>query len=230
MNPGLRLKAAADAVRPHKKVVDVGTDHAYLPAYLVLTGKATQVLAVDIGMGPLENARKTVEKYALSDRIGLRISDGLQAVQPQEAEDICLCGMGGTLMRAILSACPWLQKEDIHLVLQPQSHVWEVREFLFAKGFRIDSGHVLCDGGKLYITMSVFYDGSARDCAPGICYFGSLLSRKDENTLAYVRNLHHHLQIRLQALTKAGIANKETAAILQCLQYYEKNTNLGGKK
>ena len=223
MNPGKRLTAAAALVRPDKKVVDVGTDHAYLPAFLVLGGKTKQCLAVDIGAGPLENARKTVEKYSLSDRIVLRISDGLHNVKPDEAEDITVCGMGGTLMTRILSECTWLQKEDLHLVLQPQSHVWEVRSFLLQNGFCIDHESVLEDAEKLYITIGAAYDGKMREADSGSCYFGSLLSQADDLTCAYTDNLYRQLCIRLQALTNAGIENEENAWLQACLDFY--NTN-----
>ncbi|MBQ3518985.1 MAG: SAM-dependent methyltransferase [Clostridia bacterium] len=225
MNPGKRLTAAAETVRPGKRVVDVGTDHAYLPAYLILDGKTPHCLAVDIGAGPLENARKTVEKYALSDRIVLRISDGLHAVAPEEAEDITICGMGGTLMTKILSECKWLKKQDLHLVLQPQSHVWEVRTFLLLNGFCIDNETVLEDAGKLYITISAFYDGQEREADNGFCYFGTLLQKNDTLTCAYAENLYRQLCIRLQALQNANVCNDESAWLQNCLAFYEKNKN-----
>lgn len=225
MNPGKRLTAAASFVRANKKVVDVGTDHAFLPAYLVLTGKTKQCLAVDIGRGPLDNAQKTVEKFALSDRIDLRISDGLQSVHPDEAQDITICGMGGTLMTRILSSCEWIQKEDLHLVLQPQSHVWEVRSFLFRNGFYIDREEILEDAGKLYITISAYYTGRQADCGCGICYFGQLFSKDDAPTKEYVQNLYQHLKVRYDALTKCGIRNEETEFLYACLSYYHLHAN-----
>lgn len=225
MNPGKRLTAAAETVRPGKRVVDVGTDHAYLPAYLVLGGKTPQCLAVDIGTGPLENARKTVEKYALSDRIALRISDGLQNVNPDEAQDITICGMGGTLMAKILSECTWLQKEDLHLVLQPQSHVWEVRRVLSQRGFSIDREFVLEEAGKLYITIGASYDGQIRTADDGFCYFGTLLQNGDELSCDYVERLHRQLCVRLKGLQNAGLENIECTWVSTCLSYYNQNKN-----
>ncbi len=224
MNPGKRLTAAASFVREQKRVVDVGTDHAFLPAYLVLTGKTKHCLAVDIGQGPLDNAKKTVEKYALSDRIALRISDGLQNVDPSEAQDVTICGMGGTLMTRILSSCEWIRKEDLHLVLQPQSHVWEVRSFLFRNGFRIEREEVLEDAGKLYITISAYYCAQPQNAECGVCYFGQLLTKKDALTKEYVAQLHRHLTVRYDALVNCGVQNDETEFLSACLSYYEKHS------
>lgn len=220
MNPGKRLLAAAQAVRANRLTVDVGTDHAYLPAYLVLSGKTKHCLAVDIGIGPLKNAEKTVNKYGLADSISLRISDGLQAVSPFEAEDITICGMGGTLMTNILANCAWLQKEDLHLVLQPQSHIWEVRSFLLQNGFNITTESILEENGKLYITMEAVFDGMHRQSVPGECFFGTLLDASDILSMQYTEKQYNQLCIRYRALQAAGIENEETQHLYSCIQYY----------
>ena len=221
MNPGKRLLAAAQAVRENRLTVDVGTDHAYLPAYLVLSGKTKHCLAVDIGVGPLQNAEKTVAKYGLSESVRLRISDGLQSVLPSEAEDITICGMGGTLMTEILSSCTWLQKEDLHLVLQPQSPVWEVRSFLLHNGFCITDESVTEENGKLYITIEALFDGKKRTPSAGEVYFGSLLFSTQSLAVRYCQDRCRQLTVRLSALQKAGLQNEETDFLTSCLTYYE---------
>lgn len=225
MNPGKRLLAAAAAVRENRLIVDVGTDHAYLPAYLILSGKTTHCLAVDIGVGPLKNAEKTVEKYGLSDSVMLRISDGLQAVFPSEAEDITICGMGGTLMTAILKNCSWLQKDDLHLVLQPQSHVWEVRAFLMRNGFCITQESVLEENDKLYITIEALYDGIDRTVSDGECYFGSLLHDTHPLAVRYTQERYRQAEIRFNALKNAGMCNAETDFLAACIEYYNNRTD-----
>lgn len=230
MNPGKRLLAAAAAVRPNRRTVDVGTDHAYLPAFLVSSGKTQHCLAVDIGKGPLRNAAKTVEKYNLSDRIALRISDGLQQVQPAEAEDITICGMGGTLMTQILSECAWLQKEDLHLVLQPQSHVDEVRAFLLHNGFCIVKESVLSENGKLYITIEALFDGKERNPTAGECCFGCLPESEDVLAKEYSAARYRQLTVRREALRKAGITNEETALLDACIRYYLSTEKISGGK
>ncbi|MBR6781012.1 MAG: SAM-dependent methyltransferase, partial [Clostridia bacterium] len=161
----------------------------------------------------------------LSDRIALRISDGLQSVSADEAEDITMCGMGGTLMTRILSGCVWLQKEDLHLILQPQSHVWEVRSFLFQNGFCIEREEILKDAGKLYITISAYFTGEQQQSDHGRCYFGQLLSKDDTLTTEYVQSLLHHLQVRYDALCKCGVNNEETEFLSACLTYYNMQVN-----
>ena len=122
-----RLKLAADEVRPGKKLVDIGTDHAYLPAFLVENGICTEAIAADIGKGPLENAKKVVSvSKDLNEKITLRLSDGLKEIRPDEAEDIVIAGMGGILISEILTSAPWVKDETKRLILQPMSHAEDV--------------------------------------------------------------------------------------------------------
>ena len=93
-----RLKLAADEVRPGKKVVDIGTDHAYLPAWLVSNGVCPSALACDLRKGPLDNAKKTVELYGVADKITLRLSDGFDKIEADEADDFIKCHLYGYLL------------------------------------------------------------------------------------------------------------------------------------
>ena len=130
-----RLAAAATLVRDGVRIVDVGTDHAYLPAELVMSGKVTHAIACDIGEGPLDNARETVERFSLGGKIELRLSDGLEKVSPDEIDDVLICGMGGELIARILAASDWVFDGEKHLVLQPMSPADDLRVWLCENGF-----------------------------------------------------------------------------------------------
>ena len=93
-----RLAATASLVVGGGSIVDVGTDHAYLPAHLILTKKVPFAIAADLRQSPLDNARDTVIKYKLQKQIDLRLSDGLKEIKPDEVKEIVFAGMGGTLI------------------------------------------------------------------------------------------------------------------------------------
>ena len=154
-----RLSCAASMVRCRTNITDIGTDHAYLPAYLILSGKCDSALACDIGIMPLENAKKTVEKYSLHNKITLRVSDGLKEVSPDEADEITICGMGGNLISDILAAAPWIKRDGMHLILQPMTHSEDVRKFLYENGFVIDEEKFVIDNKKVYCCISAVYSG-----------------------------------------------------------------------
>ena len=79
-----RLMAIANLVRKDKTFADIGTDHAYLPVYLVEKGITKKAIAADLRVGPLENARDAVVSYGFTEQIELRLSDGLDNFKDNE--------------------------------------------------------------------------------------------------------------------------------------------------
>lgn len=124
-------------VRKGVVAADIGTDHAYLPSYLVLSGICPRALACDLRKGPLENAAETLEHWNIADKITLRLSDGLDELSVGEADDIIMAGMGGILIAKLLERTEWEKNKNIRLILQPMSHAEEVRLFLCNNGFDI---------------------------------------------------------------------------------------------
>ncbi|MBR0394184.1 MAG: SAM-dependent methyltransferase, partial [Alistipes sp.] len=109
-----RLSAVAELVREGKTVADIGTDHAYLLAYLLQQGKIKNGIAADLRKGPLENARKTLIESGELDKVRLVLSNGLDELSEGDCEDIVIAGMGGILIKEILERTPWVYNEDIH--------------------------------------------------------------------------------------------------------------------
>lgn len=219
LNIGPRLSCAAGMVRKHRKTVDIGTDHAYIPAYLILNGMSDNVLACDIGKKPLENAAKTLREYSLENRIELRISDGLREVSCDEAEEIIICGMGGTLMSDILSAADWIKKGGTHLILQPMTHSEDVRRYLCCNGFLITEEKCVVDTGRVYCCISADYDGETRDVPEGYYYFGEL-PKHDEASELYVERQLHRVTTKLDALKKAGTDLRQVQKLSLVYDYY----------
>ncbi|MBQ8633830.1 MAG: SAM-dependent methyltransferase [Lachnospiraceae bacterium] len=148
-----RLIAAAGMVTKGNIVADVGCDHAYTSIYLCREGISPRVIAMDVNKGPLQGAKVHVEQAGLTERIDIRLSDGLAALTPGEADTVLLCGMGGLLMVKILSDYPETTKSLKELILQPQSEPAEVRRFLHKQGYRITKEHMLKEDGKFYVMM-----------------------------------------------------------------------------
>ncbi len=97
-----RLRAVAALVTSGGTVADIGTDHAYIPIYLIQTGAVSRAIAMDVNQGPLARAREHIAQYGLEASIETRLSDGLAALRPGEADSIVIAGMGGALMVRIL--------------------------------------------------------------------------------------------------------------------------------
>lgn len=171
---GPRLALCASLVREGSTLCDVGTDHGYLPIWLLKTGKIPKALACDINPGPLEAARRDGAKYGVGEELSFRLSDGLEAVSPEEAEDIAIAGMGGELILRIVTQAPWLRDPQKRLILQPMSSVPELRLGLRDLGFAVLQEEAVEDGGKVYSAFSAQYRGIPVETAPLYPYLGNL--------------------------------------------------------
>lgn len=207
-----RLKTAAELVRPDRKTVDVGTDHGYLPAFLVMSGKTSCAIAADIGTGPLENAKKTIEKYGLKDKISTVLSNGLEKI-PNDTEEIIICGMGGTLIAEILSKAEWIKHKNIHLVLQPMTHSYDVRKFLCENGFYIDTEKFSTDDGRDYVVISAYFSGENAVRDDFYYYFGDVVTDNTETEKSYIKRQYFYVRSRFEGLKKSG--NKEESEIFE---------------
>lgn len=196
---------AADMVRPGSAVADIGTDHAFLPSFLVLQGISPFAVASDVRRGPLKNARKTVEKYALEDKIKLVLSDGLDNIDESSVDDIILCGMGGTLAAQILKRADWLKNTGKRIIVQAQSHSEDVRMFLIGNGFKILYESACEDSGKLYCALCARWTGERVEYPPEFCYIGLLPDCKAPEAKRIIQKTLKLLNTRLTAFKKAGI-------------------------
>lgn len=153
-----RLAMAADLVPQCEVLADVGTDHGYLAVWLLQSGKAQKVFASDIGEGPLRSTKETAERFGLEDTLQPILADGLNYPGAEQAEVITICGMGGETMISILSAAPWT-KQNRTLILQPQSKLTELENWLKREGYSIENARLCLDAGKCYLALSVLGGG-----------------------------------------------------------------------
>ena len=127
---------------------DIGTDHGYIAAALARRGG--RVIAMDINSGPLEQAERNIRRFGLEEKIETRLSDGFSALSGGEAECAVIAGMGGELIAAILARGI---KGVKHLVLQPQSTIYELRDYLNKNGYRIEKEELCREDRRFYVGM-----------------------------------------------------------------------------
>lgn len=149
-----RLQSIADQVPFGARFADVGTDHAYLPVYLLLNHKISSAIAADLREGPLNNAKETAAQHCVRDNISFRLCDGLKLVNPDEVDTIAIAGMGGETITAILEAAPWTRNHKL-LLLQPMTSFPDLRFWLQQNGYNIEREVISCEGKRLYSTFVV---------------------------------------------------------------------------
>ena len=150
-----RLQAVASLAGACVTLADVGTDHGYIPVYLVGCKRAERAIALDVNPGPLQRAKEHIRQYGMEGQVEARLSDGLAALATGEADQIVIAGMGGGLMMRILSEGQEVAREAKRLVLQPQSEIAAFRGFLWRNGYRIEAEEMVYEDGKYYPMMAV---------------------------------------------------------------------------
>lgn len=145
-----RLSSVASMVTAGNCLADVGTDHGYVPIYLYERNIIPRAIAMDVNKGPLERAALHIAESGMKEAIETRLSDGLTALKPGEADSVVIAGMGGPLIIRILSAHPEVTESLKELILQPQSEISEVRIWLYEQGYEIIEEHMVFEDGKYY--------------------------------------------------------------------------------
>lgn len=153
-----RLQVVADFVPTGARLADIGTDHAYLPAALVVAGKINFAVAGDVTPGPLQNAINEIERLQLQDQIIPRLADGLAAIQPADQIDtVVIAGMGGALITKILTAGLHQLHGVKRLILQPNIGEERVRTWLMAHHYQIMAEKIIEEDGHIYEVIVADY-------------------------------------------------------------------------
>lgn len=158
----LRLQALYDLVPAGKKFCDVGTDHGWLPMNLVLDKKVPSAIAMDLREGPLNRAKEHIMEAGLEDLIETRLSDGLEQLHPGEAEVALISGMGGSVTLHILQSRREMVDSLEEIILQPQSEIDQVREYLHQEGFLFVDETMVEEDHKFYFLMKLLTPGEVK--------------------------------------------------------------------
>ena len=177
-----RLRALADLVPQEARLADVGTDHAYLPVWLLLQGRISRAIAADLREGPLNRARETARQYQVEDKVSFRLCDGLSLVDREEVDVISIAGMGGETIAAILQAAPWAREKL--LLLQPMTSFPDLRLWLQQHAYAIQRERIVREGERLY-TIWVVTAGAMEPLTPAELWAGRQ-DREDPLRAAYL--------------------------------------------
>ena len=150
-----RLQTVADMVTEGRTVADIGTDHGFVPIYLIGTGKASRVIAMDVRSGPLDRAKSHVIEYNYETQIECRLSDGMEKLLPGEAQTITCAGMGGPLMQKIIEKGNPRELGITEMILQPQSDIVQFRMYLRDNDYEIVDEQLILEEGKYYMPMKI---------------------------------------------------------------------------
>jgi len=196
-----RLLNVAQAVPKCSLLADIGTDHAYIPIYLVQKGIAERAVASDVVKGPAMRAERNIAEYGLSHKIKVQIADGLNCVYG--ADVIIIAGMGGKLICDILKQGMLAAKAAGTIVLQPMTAVYEVRKFLHSNGFVITKDTIAKEDDKLYniITARKGHESYSQDI---YYHIGKLtIDHNDPLLPEYIAKKVHSFDVMLENMANS---------------------------
>ena len=154
-----RLLKIASLVTEGKKVADIGTDHGYIPVYLLNQGKVPYAILADVNKGPLENARGEVRHNKLLDKVDLRLGSGIEVLVKGEVDEVIIAGMGGILISELLEAKLEVAHSVDKLILQPMQAQNELRKYLLNNGFEILDEVLVKEDFRIYEIIIAKYTG-----------------------------------------------------------------------
>lgn len=145
-----RLKKIIECYTKEKIVADIGTDHGYIPIYLIEENLCEKCYATDISKETIKKAKKNIELYEKKDKIETLIGDGLKVLEDKEVDVVVIAGMGGNLIRDIIKESNGVFKKLKYIICIPAQNPEVLRKFLYESGSTIISEDIVFD--------EIFYD------------------------------------------------------------------------
>ena len=227
MNIGSRLEAIGALVPQGSILADIGTDHAYLPVWLLQQGRILRAIAGDIAEGPCLAAGNTVSMYGMKDRVEVRLGSGLKVLQNGEVNCIAIAGMGASTMIDILTEDLPLAQEAETLILQPMAGAPSLRAWLVAHGWSLQAEELVEEGRHLY-EIIVAVRGQAKSYTRAEMEIGPLLIAKQHPLLKqqFTKVLTGYKKL-LQNMSKSeqAVASAKYADYAQLVQEVEELAN-----
>lgn len=196
---GKRLLSASGFVRQGAYFADIGTDHAYLPLFLLRAGRISRAVCADINKGPLESARRNAAELGYTDSVTFVLTDGAMGLSDMGITDYAICGMGGELIADIIERSPHLKAKGIRLILQPMSKQGALRRYLAKSGFCVIGEDYSYDGGKYYLCLAAEYSGVCREISDFEAEFGDVGPRA-----SFSDAKHGYFETKIRALKRAA--------------------------
>ncbi len=212
-----RLSSVAKFVGWGARFADIGTDHAYLPVFLLLEGVIERAVCSDINEGPLDNARATARAMGVCDKIDFILTDGAAELSQYGITDMAICGMGGELIARIIEDAPHIRQNRVRLILQPMTRQEHLRTYLYKNGFSITDEDYVSESGKFYSVLVAEYTGiiPEKPVTPSVRYGGicksAVAAQRD-----YIRA---KLNSKMRAYDGLKIAGREDGELSSDIAY-----------
>ncbi|OPJ57055.1 tRNA (adenine(22)-N(1))-methyltransferase [Alkalithermobacter paradoxus] len=221
-----RLQKIASLVTSNSTIADIGTDHGYIPIYLLRNNIINFAIAADINKGPLENAKKEVKANALQDKVDLRLGSGLKVIKKGEVEEVIIAGMGGVLISDIIRDSIEVAKSLNKMILQPMQSSSNLRKYLIDNGFSILDEVLVKEEFRIYEIIVAKYTGNQEFIEDEIYYeIGKkLIENKDPLLLELIdKRINEYKRVlhKIEGLSGDEIENKKVECMNKINKFEE---------
>lgn len=211
-----RLRWIAEQVRPDVLLVDIGSDHAWLPIELVQSKKITRAIASDVAASAVVQAQTHVQAAGLAAAIEVCLGNGLAQLTLPDCVDIAICGMGAQTMVSILHEQPAVRRAGVRLLLQAMTDTPLLRVFLAGAGFAVSQEACVFSEGRYYQCMVAVYTGEVRSLSAAEAELGDYHLRNPSAAfVASVRERLARVEKWRQVKAQAGTDTSADDALLQ---------------
>lgn len=210
-----RLQGIISLMPPAETVCDVGCDHGYVAISFIQKGIAKKVIAMDVNPGPLEQAKRNAALYGVTEQLDFRLADGLDKVSPGEAQAFVCAGMGGRLLVHIMSEGRQVMEQMHGAVVQPQSELRLVREYIYRSGWHISKEDMVFEAedadigeGKYYPMMYIEPGAVPMPEEAALIYGPLLLEQRHPVLMQYLEFSLKHKEALISKLEQAGLSKQ----------------------
>ena len=221
-----RLRAAAAYVRQDAVFADVGTDHAYLPLFLLSEKRISRAVLTDINEGPLSRAREHAAEYPYLPLMSFHLTDGLVGLEDLGITDVAICGMGGELIADIIDRAPFVKNKEMRLILQPMSRPGALRAYLAREGFLILSETFVAAQGKHYVCMLAVFSGAPYVLSAFEEEFGFYPDTKNEAFVSYLLSRERAISRAIEGMQQGGDEALSLCALKKEIESFKKVNRL----
>lgn len=208
-----RLMTALPYISGGEVVADIGTDHAYLPIYLILTGKASFTYACDINKGPCQKAIENARAYGVSDKVSVSRRDGITGLCDKGIDKFIIFGMGGELISQILSGENI--SDGVRFILNPMTKQEKLRSYLTENGFEILDENVVYSDSKYYQIIYAEKNGKCEKLSPAEQKFGRInIKKRSRVFIEYAKKTRGELTLAKRMRDAAGAEKPDDDRLL----------------
>ena len=208
-----RLNSIVGFISNGAAVIDVGTDHGYLPIYLAQAGLVKHIMASDISKNSLDTARRNASKFNVYDKIEFIEAPGLKGIYEEDVDTIVIAGLGGETIVKILADAPWIKRCKTKLILQPQTKIEDLCGFLRTTGYALKDADVVLDNAKYYVIISAQTGDTFSDLSPEIELYSILAKKKAPLFSSFLDTLILKNQSAVMSLKSAGSSRYDTMQV-----------------